>query len=471
MKPATAATTESTRISGLTRSSLTRSRFRCDRREDNCSRCRKARVSCVRGPSLRRQRAPRSKRQSSKISSERTDDASSNQGAGTVKPEDSSEDKESNEIDFRVADASKNFLQQATRPNSGQWGACHQVPLSQPQLDAAPGTSEPRPFLPYENHLQNSYRKAGQDVQVSAYQVYDSDSAKSLGKSNTREEESRGSWHKNQSSGTPRSDVTFLIRKLTHFYPQVHEKASRVSDHLASGLSRRSILHSVNLERPPAPRRTPSGQEETQTLQLKPAFDLSQRFIESLSIGSPLAGRASASDGLYRSVLPSPASQYTDRFAGTFDLSRGSSRAPSEGAIVQHSRRGTQASTLFLLSCYLCLLDTYDDILGCFEMEVERWDGTQQVQYDGHAEAQTPQIRGSAARMVQMLRRSQDILYGLREAIRSSSTIWDSDAADETSHSTEVIRPAVLAVQIRDCDLGNRIGRLHQSLAIKYGTK
>ncbi len=74
-----------------------------------------------------------------------------------------------------------------------------------------------------------------------------------------------------------------------------------------------------------------------------------------------------------------------------------------------------------------------------------------------------PQIRGSAARMVQMLRRSQDILDELREAIRSSSTIWDSDAADETSHSTGVIRPAVLVVQIRDCDLGNRIGRLHQS--------
>jgi hypothetical protein len=100
-------------------------------------------------------------------------------------------------------------------------------------------------------------------------------------------------------------------------------------------------------------------------------------------------------------------------------------------------------------------------------MVVERWGGTQQVQYEDHAVgsyAQIQLIRVSAERMVQMLRRLQGILDGLRKAIRWSSTIWDSDTADlsrKTSHSIDVTRSAVLAVQIRECDLDSRINCLH----------
>ncbi len=276
-------------------------------KEGSCARCVKADLKCVYGPSRRRQRAPPSKRQSNKISSERIDDASSNSEA--------------------------------------------------------------------EN----------------------------------------------------RSSSTFLICELTHLCLQVRENALMVVNHLAFVRSRTYI-----------------GQKRIQKLHLKLTFDLSQWFIKILSIGR------------YLSVLPWPASQYTDGFASAFDQAD-----------------GMQASTLLLLSCYTYLLETHDDILSCFVRVVERWGGTQQVQYDDHAVssyAQIQQIRVSAERMVQMLRRSQGILDELRKAIRSSSTIWDSNTADlsrKTSHSIDVTRSAVLAVQIRECDLDSCIDCLHKFLAIK----
>lgn len=286
--------------------------------------------------------------------------------------------------------------------------------LSKPQSNAAPGA----PDLRHENNFTKLHGKGHQDDQVSAHQLFDSDNTNRLGTANTGEEERRGSRHENRPS------CTFLIRELTHICFQVHENASMVSSHLTFVRSR-----------------TYMDQERIQKLHLKPTFDLSQRFIKILSIGRS------------QSVLPWPASQYTDKLAGAFDQS-------SE----------MQKSTLNLLSCYTHLLKSHDDILSCFMMVIEQWAGTQQVQYDDHAVdsyARIQQIRVSAERMVQMLRRTQGILGGLRKAIRSSSMIWDSDAADLTSHSIDT-RSAVLAVHIRQYYLDSRINCMHNFLTIKF---
>ena len=440
---------------------LTECRLRCDSTAGDCNRCTKAQVTCVRSPSLRRQRVPRSKRQARRISNNSLDNVQGTQSQLMNSYDDSSESRTSAEFEVPSLGAPEGApplgppSTDVNHPQSGrdaiypgftQDGQAFRTPSSRsalhiltPEQDQADHIFIPEPI------------SSGIGPDHSG--KYSSSSA--------------GGEH---TARFPPFRCAPDVDCLLDVFQQLHDNAAKMTSCLSSlGFARHRS--SVGARQCSIPFQPLHLFDSALAATVREVFELTQNVMELLNgtSGTPSIVARTPSEMHYSPLTLSPVEGGGARAHPTSEPRIfNAAFSPSAGARLTVN---SQSARLLLLSCYLCLLETYEQLVQYIEAVGMCWATTHSTaaSEQGLPVSSSAQGEATLTPLTRVLSQAYRLLDDIREGIRYSLPVWEgaiNSHSESPDPDNDVMKPAVLATSVREWNLRNKISRLYQQLSM-----